>query len=277
MNSSIVKKLTKDDYYGFIINLIHETAGRQEVRDYIQKEGVTYNEFFILALMQHFGVPSPMLDFSISLEKALFFATDGALNGWKDDGTDKMENYVSLYLLPNKVDWVQASLQSVTQSSANKIDYYLNYEKENDPSLFKIIDTKKVKRNIKYALFSQFIPGPESDFSFLPVNGPADGRLKIDIPILKFHCDYYIINDGLLSQEGCFITNFTIDEPLVEVMNRVCCNKYFTCINIRKSLVPYIVNNYLMPNHIERNSVYCIGNPVVDGLQKAMDDVKNEK
>lgn len=274
MNRSIVKKLTKDDYYRFIINLIHETADRQEVKDYIQKEGVTYNEFFILALMQHFGVPSPMLDFSLSLEKALFFATDGALNGWVDDGTDKLDNYVSLYFLPNKVDWVQATLQSVTQNSAESIDSLLNNTKINDPSLFNRIDTKNVENNIRYALFRQFIPGPQSNISFLPVNGPADGRVKIDIPILNFHCDYYIINDRLLSQEGMFITNFTIDEPLVELMNRVCNNKLFTCINFRKSLVPYIVNNFLTPNQINRNTVYCVGDPIVDGLQKALDNVK---
>lgn len=275
MNRSIIKKLSNDDYYRYVIKLIHETEKRKEVQTYIQQEKVTYNEFFILALMQHFGVPSPMLDFSLSMEKALFFATDGALNGWVDDGTDKLNNYVSLYLLPNKVDWVQATLQSVTQNSAERIDYLLNDTKINDPSLFNRIDTKNVENKIRYALFRQFIPGPQSNISFLPVNGPADGRVKIDIPILNFHCDYYIINDRLLSQEGLFITNFTIDEPLVELMNRVCNNKLFTCINFRKSLVPYIVNNFLTPNQINRNTVYCVGDPIVDGLQKALDNVKN--
>ena len=275
MNRSIVKKLSNEEYYRYIIKLIHETAKREEVQNYMLQGKVTYNEFFILALMQHFGVPSPMLDFSLSMEKALFFATDGALNGWADDGTDNLDNYVSLYLLPNKIDWVQATLQSVTQNSADSIEYLLNDTKNNNPSLFNKIDTKNVEDNIRYALFRQFIPGQQSDISFLPVNGPADGRVKIDIPILKFHCDYYIINDRLLSQEGSFITNFTIDEPLVEVMNRVCNNKLFTCINFRKSLVPYIVNNFLTPNQINRNTVYCVGDPIVDGLQKALDNVKN--
>ena len=275
MNRSIVKKLSNDDYYRYVIKLIHETAKRKEVQIYMQQESVTYNEFFILALMQHFGVPSPMLDFSLSMEKALFFATDGALNGWVDDGTDKLDNYVSLYLLPNKVDWVQATLQSVAQISAESIDSLLNNTKINDPSLFNRIDTKNVENNIRYALFREFIPGPQSNISFLPVIGPADGRVKIDIPILNFHCDYYIINDRLLSQEGLFITNFTIDEPLVELMNRVCNNKLFTCINFRKSLVPYIVNNFITPNQINRNTVYCVGDPIVDGLQKALDNVKN--
>lgn len=273
-NTQLVQNVGMTDYYCFVSDLITRTAALTEVHNYMQKENVSYNEFFILALMQHFGIPSPMLDFSTSMEKSLFFATDGALKGWQDDGSDSLNNYVSLYLLPNKVDWVYTTLQSVMQNAANDINWLLADAKQNDPILYNSLTTKEVEDKIRKALFSQFRLGPDSDIKFLPVNGPADGRVKISIPILNFQCDYYIINDRLLAQEGLFIANFTTGEPLVEVMNEVCKNKYFRCLNIRKNLIPQIISNCLLPKGIDANSVYMKGNAEVNTLQTAMDNMK---
>jgi hypothetical protein len=220
----------------------------------MHNENIEYNEFFILAMMQHFGLPSPLVDFSRSMEKALFFAVDKALDNWNDDGSDSLDNYVSLYLLPNNIDWVQASLQTLMEHAAERVDQMISDWRINNPNCK--LDTKDFEFDVRNASFSQFRCGKYSDITFLPVNGPAGGRVNLSIPSLNFTCDYYIINDRLLSQQGTFITNFTMDQPLVELMNEKCRNKFFTCINIRKNLIQYIKDKCLDPSGINKESLY---------------------
>ena len=183
---------------------------------------------------------------------------------WTDNGTNNLEDYVSLYYIRRDIDWVNCTAQRVMENAAGDIDRLINQSRDADPSL--PIDTKDVVDNIRYLRYHQFRPEYGNIF-FLPLGGPAAGRVDIDIPALNFNCDYCIVNDRLISQEGLFFFNNTKDIPLVEVMNSVCNVQYFHCINIRKHLVPEIVSRYLQPNGITHDSVFCIGHTVSDQLQ----------
>lgn len=262
-------RLNCKDYYDTVECLIKLAANQQDVQQYIQQNNLPFNEFLILAMLQHFGSPSPMLDFSNSMLKGLFFAIDN-MPAWTDTGTNNLDDYVSLYYIRRDIDWVKCTAQRVIENAAANIDRQLKQSQNADPSL--LIDTKEVEDNIRYLRYHQFRPEYGNIF-FLPVGGPAAGKVNIDIPALNFHCDFLIVNDRLISQEGLFIFNNTKDIPLVEVMNSVCKVQYFNCINIRKHLVPEIVSRYLLPNGITHNSVYCIGHAVSDQLQLAFSGI----
>ena len=251
------------NYYNTIECLIKLAASQPDVQQYIQQNNLPFNEFLILAMLQHFGSPSPMLDFSNSVLKGLFFAVDN-IPAWTDKGTNNLDDYVSLYYISRDIDWINCTVQKVMQNAATDIERLITEALQKDPALQ--IQTDEVKDNIQYLKYHQFRPEFGNIF-FLPVGGPSAGRVKIDIPVENFHCDYYIVNDRFISQEGLFIFNNTKDIPLVEVMNSVCHIQYFHCINIRKHLVPVVISRYLQPNGITHDSVYCIGNAISDQLQ----------
>lgn len=266
---SRVTRFMLNDYHRTIDLLIKHSWSVQKVKDYMTQQNVGYNEFFILALMQHFGVPSPMIDFSRSVWKGLFFSVDSK-TPLVDNGTQDLSDYVSLYYIQREIDWMDCTIQGVMQNSASDIEQRLSEFQDIDPTLK--IDTLDVEANIRYAMYRQFFP-TEGNITFLPVGGPDTGRVQIDIPILDFHCDYIIINDRLLAQEGLFVFNNTVDQPLVELVNNVTKRKFFHCINIRKCFVPYIQTQYLLPRGIDHNSIYCVGDQTVDALQQSLDKV----
>lgn len=257
------------EYHRTIELLIRLSWSVQEVKDYMSQQHVGYNEFFILALMQHFGVPSPMIDFSTSVWKGLFFAVDSR-NPLIDNGTQDLSDYVSLYYISREIDWMDCTIQQVMQNAASDIERRVTEFQNLNPTIK--LYTFDVEANIRYALFRQFFP-LGGNIKFLPIGGPATGRVQINIPILNFNCDYLIINDRLLAQEGLFVFNNTVDRPLVELMNTVTQQKHFHCINIRKNLVPYIHSHCLKPRGIERDAMYCIGDATVDGLQRVLNFV----
>ena len=266
---SRITRLGQPSYHDSIQMLINLTYSLQEVKDYMQQQNGDYNEFFILALMQHFGVPSPMIDFSKSALKGLFFAVDN-MRPWTDNGGHELDDYISLYYLPADIDWVDCTIQRVMENAAESIERLVSEQHQQAPNL--PLDTKIEEANIRHLLFRQFFPS-EGNITFLPVGGPSTGHVSINIPILNFSCDYVIINDRLVSQEGLFIFNNTEDQPLVELMNGATRCRYFHCLNIRKHLVPYIQAKYLQPNGIDHDSVYCIGQPEPDTLQVVMNRV----
>ena len=257
------------DYHRTIELLIRLSWSVQEVKDYMSQQSVAYNEFFILALMQHFGVPSPMIDFSTSVWKGLFFAVDSK-TALLDNGTEDLSDYVSLYYIPRNIDWMDCTIQRLMQNAASDIEYRVKEFQNLNPTLK--LNTFDVEANIRHALFRQFSP-TEGNIKFLPVGGPATGRVQINIPILNFNCDYIIINDRLLAQEGLFVFNNTENLPLVELMNSATQRKIFHCFNIRKWLIPYVHEQYLYPRGVDYNSIYCVGDHTVDSLQQLLDKV----
>ena len=269
-NTDWVYRIGESDYYNFIQKLANKCKTIPQVQDYVKTQNVTPNDMFCLSLLQHFGAPSPMLDFSHSMRKALFFAVDGLR--W--DGIEKgdLRDYVSLYYIPKCVGWVYATCQGVMESGAQDVENMLTDFYKRNPR--ECVDTEEIKQNFLNLTFSQFRPdGTSHNIAFLPLGGPANGRVKISIPSLNISCDYLIINDRLLSQDGMFIMNNTINKPLVELMNETTTEKYFRCINIHKKLVPYINEKYLKPSNINHTSAYCEGDEIVDALQTAISKI----
>jgi pyruvyltransferase len=228
-------RLGEQGYYDFIEKLIRRTEQLQEVMLYMQHQGVHNNDMYLLALMQHFGVPTPMIDFSENLMTGLFFATD-MMEEWENSGRESLGDYVSLYYIAKGFDWVSATVQSMMKETELKLQAML--ETYDQP-----YNAEETKKDIDHLLYRQFrLDNRNSDITFIPVGGPSLGRVTVNIPTLGLACDYEIINDRIVRQQGMFIMNNTEQEPLVEVMNKQSQQKMFCCVNIHKNLVKYIQN-----------------------------------
>lgn len=269
--SDRVLSLGTTDYYKAIEILIGLTKNCPEVAKYQSKQNYSDNDMYLLALMQHFGMPSPMIDFSHKMRKGLFFAVDN-MPAWEDKGTDTPDDYVSLYYVNKNIDWISGSAQKVMEYGGEKVEVLVKNLIEKYPDIkLKVEDTLS---NFTHLTYSQFIPtGELYDIKFLPVNGADIGVSKVDIPSLNFTCSYMISNDRILAQDGMFILNNTIDQPLVEVMNKQTNFRFVCCLNIRKNLVPYIWDRHLKRFGLTHDIVYCDDVEDVMKLQKVMDQM----
>lgn len=104
------------DYYDTIECLIKLAVNQPDVQQYIQQNNLPYNDFLILAMLQHFGSPSPMLDFSNNVLKGLFFAVDN-MPTWTDKGTNNLDDYVSLYYIRKDIDWPDLAQKMAEESN----------------------------------------------------------------------------------------------------------------------------------------------------------------
>ena len=225
LSDAISKKTNIEDYYNFIMDSIELTRENNRVKQYIKDNGISDNDLFILALMQHYGMPSPVLDFSHSIFGALYFAWDKCDRTLSDTQT-QLSDYISLYVINKKIDWVNCSVQNVMRNSAEQLNDMLQKDK-----LFTagMVDTKDVEKEFLKLPYLKF-----KDWNFVAVEDNPENPVKISIPALKFDCEYQIINDRIISQQGMFIANNTLDKPLVELMNDWCKEKYFDTNDINE-------------------------------------------
>ena len=261
LSDAISKKKNIEDYYNFIMDSIELTRENNRVKQYIKDNGISDNDLFILALMQHYGMPSPVLDFSHSIFGALYFAWDKCDRTLSDTQT-QLSDYISLYVINKKIDWVNCSVQNVMRNSAEQLNDMLQKDK-----LFTagMVDTKDVEKEFLKLPYLKF-----KDWNFVAVEDNPENPVKISIPALKFDCEYQIINDRIISKQGMFIANNTLDKPLVELMNDWCKEKYFVCYNIHKKLLDYIKQKYFDTNDINEERMYCTKDEESNYLEEAI-------
>ena len=261
LSDAISKKTDIEDYYNFIMDSIELTRENDRVKQYIKDNGISDNDLFILALMQHYGMPSPVLDFSHSIFGALYFAWDKCDRTLSDTQT-QLSDYISLYVINKKIDWVNCSVQNVMRNSAEQLNDMLQKDK-----LFTagMVDTRDVEKEFLKLPYLKF-----KDWNFVAVEDNPENPVKISIPALKFDCEYQIINDRIISQQGMFIANNTLDKPLVELMNDWCKEKYFVCYNIHKKLLDYIKQKYFDTNDINEERMYCTKDEESNYLEEAI-------
>lgn len=120
-NTDMVYRIGESDYYIFIQSLVNKSKELYEVKKYASKQSIHPNDLFCLALLQHFGAPSPMLDFTHSIYESLYFAIDGLV--WDGNETCGLEDYMSVYYIPKSIDWI------------NTTDCYINFLQFGDPML----------------------------------------------------------------------------------------------------------------------------------------------
>lgn len=109
----------------FIGKLLNKLKSDNTIIEYLKSTDVAYNDVLGLAMLQHFGAPSTLIDFSLDLNCALFFAFDGMKKG---NSYNEIDDYVSIYvinrkslensLLPNLTDMYAHGMETGTKMIA---------------------------------------------------------------------------------------------------------------------------------------------------------------
>ena len=122
---------------------------------------------------------------------------------------------------------------------------------------------EQLKASFKY-LFSwktseYRIPGM-SKYPFLFIPNPQRAEKIDDIIGIDLHWS----NPNIIAQEGCFVMNPRKDTPLEDLIE-----KSIHCLNIHKSLAPYIREHYLKPKGITKESIYPDFNAIANDAYEA--------
>ena len=91
--------------------LLYRVKSDKDVVAYFKSQNIPINDISCMALMQHLGLPTPLLDFSVDINVALSFAEDGMIIS---SGSDETDDYVSLYVIDlEKEKEVAMSVQQI--------------------------------------------------------------------------------------------------------------------------------------------------------------------
>ena len=141
MYSSFQRHYDKNVLQRLTPNSCREIALRKLIysirKDLVDLHLPTLSDYNILALMQHYGLPSTLLDFSTNFEVALSFAL------LRDEGKTKLPDYVSIYTLPaNDINLI-CSLPNQAVNNAAIIDVGIGQLDEYTLNRL-VVDTTKI-------------------------------------------------------------------------------------------------------------------------------------
>jgi hypothetical protein len=202
-------------YLEFIKVFVDNARSKLLFRKVFEYYRLTPNQrdFPLLSILQHYGAPTPLMDWSYNLDVALFFATEKASPSYSSNDID---HYFSVYQIDKKkqrknefnnlLDWSQGSFPQISSF----------YEWENNHNSIFYISDFEDKR--------------------IPTRSFIDER-----PITTFY------NQNIIPQEGLFIFNPFPTKPLEDCFNTDHLQNGnnlelipFTCYNIKKDLGEYI-------------------------------------
>ena len=248
MYTSAQRILSHPDQKSFFLdvnNRIHRVWRSSDIMNYFVHNGVHVNDILFLGLLQHFQSPSTLLDFTHDINTAMFFATDGlTMPGGEHEEIDE---YFSIYAINRNIPDF-CSLQSVMlNGAASAQDMVIN---SNIP--LESIDATNVLEDFRTLAYSQY-----QTITRILILG-EQGKISVEIPAFNFKCSYNITNPNLKSQSGLFILNTTYDVPLEVLLRKElhCYPPLINCINIHKSLCQDVIDNYLIPYGICKDTIY---------------------
>ncbi len=232
-------------YKDYINSFIIKIQSHQHIVSFFQNNHIPLNDFVILALLQHYSQPSPLIDFTYNPLLSLFFAFDNVKPGTTGN---EIDNYVSLYRLKYTHPCF-CSIQDVNVHGANTLSDALR----NLNITLAQIDTSKVLFDIQNLTYNEY-----ADIGIMLVHGDKMGITNIQIPALGFTCTYNITNPNLRNQEGLFMLNTTEDIPLEDLIRKKHrhVDPLIDCYNINKELGTYIRATYLDPAGINHSLIY---------------------
>lgn len=193
-------------------------------------------DYSILAFIQHYGGPTPLLDFTSNLSTALFFAFDGR----EDD------NYASLYIVP-KSKFIFGEIGAIYNSGYEAIQKQIEEIRKKHPQY--IIDTSIVESKILEMIFNPKFEG------VLVFGGTESFRTFGGN-------NFAIANYNIWAQDGYFIQGACSCKPLDEsLIERIHCHygkwNYIDkqirnwCIDISPGIIDELRTLYKVPNNRE--------------------------
>jgi len=201
-------------------------------------------DFPIICLLQHYGAPTPLLDWTYNIDCAVYFGTESIARNFNKK-SESIENYISIYSIHKKELTTRNELLNLSDISE------VSYPSFN--SIKNLGDECNPKSNALFILsdFESFIQGIDSQRLF-------DHNLKIRTtkPLTS------IFNQNIIAQEGLLMYNPFQDRPIEKLFNSDLFGegqnlhlKPFKCFNIHKDLTEYL-KRLIAKKGIKKNFIY---------------------
>ena len=213
------------------------------------------NDFLYLGIAQHYGGISPLLDFTTAFKTALFFMTDGASFPIQRD--NDIGNYSSLYYISkDEFDDFNDFLIRVTEKVSSKIDEFAG-----DNKLFLQKGINIITSLTKFENFRDI----GKDISLLIPNKRETHRIPVKGETKRLRGVFSITNLNIVAQKGCFVFYLPVN-PTTPF------EKPLHCIDIHKSLLPYIIEY----TELKKSDIYPDEYELVkDSCNKALRNILN--
>lgn len=235
--SEIVNKLISEQLLS-----LKELSPTFLLDNYCMSVGIPCSDIYLLSFIQHYAGFTPLLDFTLNPRVALYFMSLGDGANCEDVSVDDIHSYVSIYMRNESGSPFLNLGRNVRPAPLLELYHSRNltskiFEKVKD--LTNNQDNLDVQK-VYQLLYKNF----ESQFSFANLN-----ELSKDKPIIiapsywqsekiqeqRYNPSFAFTNFNLVAQRGCFVYNnssYSLD-------------KYLFCVDIHKSLIPYIKKKYL--------------------------------
>lgn len=234
---------SQSSFTEFIGKLLCKLKSDNTIIEYLKSTDVAYNDVLGLAMLQHFGAPSTLIDFSLDLNCALFFAFDGMKKGNPDD---EIDDYVSIYVVDRK---------SLDNSLLPNLTEMYAYGMESGTKMLEDLIAEEPKIRVDYSQIQnleKFVcwydpSNPQGGLSSLNTTCYIGNPLvEKSFSTYKGNQKLYWSNINLIAQKGCFILNTHESQPLEEFMASK--GYKIICFNIHKTLSEYIKDKIKLRN-----------------------------
>lgn len=221
-------------YKDFINNEIMFAKNWQNnlLEKFFQAFGQPAFDISILSFLQHYGAPTPLLDWTYNFENALFFATEDLKYS---DSDDLIDNFCSIYIIDTRWKELIDYFKYLEKTLAEIDDIIESNSKLNADKLLQKVSGLSYDELSETILVQ--IPGyRKNGFAFTLKNLPT------------FNLIYNQQNLNIINQKGLFLYNSSEDKPLeyffqgvgVSVKDSPFKLPKIKCLNIHKSLYEYI-------------------------------------
>ena len=262
----------------YLERLLRQVKGCPAVVEYFKNSGVHINDLSCLSLMQHYGLPTPLLDFSTDINIALSFAADGLKTG---NVNDEIDNYVSLYVFDTVFEHeVGTPIQQVYMSGmANGIQLLQDYLREKPTESIYASVLKKIDEFIKWDDLKDI------ELTFIEYQPLAPDVVTYSNQRLN------ISNPNLDNQKGCFLLNL-YDETMpleknwngrtIESRNKFWSNRGpgymelpFSGVMTREKMICFDIKKEVLGNRANGNQIRIYDNSCQsDELKKILHTLK---
>lgn len=216
-------KICGCSYWDFVQSLIRPLQQDKDLLRFYRVIGKNLSDSFFYTYLQHYGAPTPYIDFSTDIYVALFFCTYKMQNSPSDT---EIDNYFSLYYVDNGMSKKGAILRTLYESF--KVTERKREKKPLQEVFLNPNDQERRKNKPRFFLTTKEL----NDISMFYIDQEATlGRFAENRII------YQIPNRNMIAQKGLLIYNNSEKEPLE---NMSMFQQKVRCLNIHKSLADYI-------------------------------------